>query len=79
MAPRTRTERLLLDYVQQFANPPSDNKIAECWQRCDDHGHDLIGPVLQYKADNFNLGRWIVLVRARRFSLERLSHPTFTV
>ncbi|KZV70916.1 hypothetical protein PENSPDRAFT_664727 [Peniophora sp. CONT] len=65
MANRTPTEQRLFEYVQQFAHPSSDYQIAVCWRRCDDHNHELIGPVLQYKVDNYNLGRWIVLCHGR--------------
>ncbi|KZV59789.1 hypothetical protein PENSPDRAFT_694841 [Peniophora sp. CONT] len=65
MASRSPTEQLLFDYVNQFAYPPSDDEVQRCWQRCDDHGHLLIGPVLQYKIDNYNLGRWVILCKGK--------------
>ena len=65
---RRPIHKALYNHVHSLAKPYSDGKYDEYAQLCG----ALLGPYLQYKKDDFHLGRWLVTVRL--FSLTTLFH-----
>ncbi|VDC00377.1 unnamed protein product [Peniophora sp. CBMAI 1063] len=48
-------------YTDSFSYPIDEAKVEQCRQRCQDHDHPFIGPVLQYQNFDRNLGRYLIL------------------
>ena len=49
-------------FVSARARAPSESMYDQCSDRCRRYDHPLFGPYLQYKKDDFHLGRSYVLV-----------------
>lgn len=62
MPSKAAIQAALRAFVEQLARAHSPAQYDQCADRCEDYHHDLFGPYLQYKKDNFHLGRWYVLV-----------------
>ncbi|VDB98822.1 unnamed protein product [Peniophora sp. CBMAI 1063] len=65
----------LRSFVDGLSRPYSEEKydrsVQDCW------GHDLFGPYLQFKKDDFHLGQWYVLCHVDHPRARGRPRPTF--
>ncbi|VDC00362.1 unnamed protein product [Peniophora sp. CBMAI 1063] len=65
----------LRSFVDGLSRPYSEEKYNRCVQDCWDH--DLFGPYLQFKKDDFHLGQWYVLCHVDHPRARGRPRPTF--
>ncbi|VDB94110.1 unnamed protein product [Peniophora sp. CBMAI 1063] len=63
MSSRSAGQDALFKYVEGFAHDPDDALVERCRAICQPYNHPFIGPVLQYKVDDYNLGRHLVFCK----------------
>ncbi|VDC05513.1 unnamed protein product [Peniophora sp. CBMAI 1063] len=63
MSSRTIGQEKLFKKVESFAREVDDELVERCRAICRPYDHPLIGPVLQYKVDDYNLGRHLVFCK----------------
>ncbi|VDB90181.1 unnamed protein product [Peniophora sp. CBMAI 1063] len=62
-------------YVEDRANPASKQEYDGWADLCADNGYQIYGPYLQYKKDDYHLGRRYVIVHSDRKSFKYISRP----